>query len=461
MLLLAQYTEENGISLGKIFDKVKVSAEDYSDIVEKLAKTSLGDVLDGDKLSVEKLSKAIGSSDSIILGYAQTLKDTSGNIDLTSASTEGMSEYLKKSGNMFGFAAIKATLFNAALNAGIMFAVSLAIQGIAKAFDKFNETVEESTEKVNNINSNISDLKSQLEELNNLEYKSDFDKQKITQLERELELQERILEIEQKRLYQNQIGTSFSDYFDSESLISQQQAEYNHYNKEGFDYLSRDYKSNISDLEKTENKIRALTNSLNNTDNEMERLDIQEAINEAEEKHSRLMKDQQEIADQLTVNMGKYLTNYQTAQEAVESGLLTGSDLEKAQEMAEYWNQMYLSSLGIVTNIQQANGTYDNTDDLLMRKFGNISSTDLLSLSDEDKRIALSFSPDNIIGFEELQKKIAETKKDIGQLNDTDIDLTASLSISQTVDQLNTQIKPAFDSLQSAWNDILTDDGFA
>ncbi|GFH91539.1 hypothetical protein IMSAGC002_02796 [Lachnospiraceae bacterium] len=33
-------------------------------------------------------------------------------------------------------------------------------------------------------------------------------------------------------------------------------------------------------------------------------------------------------------------------------------------------------------------------------------------------------------------------------------------SISQTVDQLNTQLKPAFDSLQSAYQNIFTDDGF-
>ena len=33
------------------------------------------------------------------------------------------------------------------------------------------------------------------------------------------------------------------------------------------------------------------------------------------------------------------------------------------------------------------------------------------------------------------------------------------LSISDTVDQLNTQLKPAFDSLHSAYQDIFTDDG--
>lgn len=34
------------------------------------------------------------------------------------------------------------------------------------------------------------------------------------------------------------------------------------------------------------------------------------------------------------------------------------------------------------------------------------------------------------------------------------------LSISDTIDQLNTQLKPAFDSLKSAYQDIFTDDGF-
>lgn len=103
MLLLAQYTEENGIGLGKIFDKIKIDAEDYSGVIEKIVKTSLGDVLDGDRLSVEKLSETIGSSDSVILDYAQTLKDTNGNIDLTTASTEGLSSYLEKSGQMFNW----------------------------------------------------------------------------------------------------------------------------------------------------------------------------------------------------------------------------------------------------------------------------------------------------------------------------------------------------------------------
>ena len=144
-------------------------------------------------------------------------------------------------------------------------------------------------------------------------------------------------------------------------------------------------------------------------------------INQLIEDRNELLEKQQTIEDQLTVNAGKYLENYEVAKAAVESGLLTGEDLEKAESMAEYWNSLYQESLGIVTNIQKMRGTYDNTNDLLEEKFGNISRDDLASLSDDEKRIALSFDPNNDIGFEELKQQIAETKSDAEGLNATEI----------------------------------------
>ena len=338
------------------------------------------------------------------------------------ASLQGYKDFLQSTGQATEDLRLKTILLNTALTLLGSIAVQAVITGIANAFDKFNETVVESKEKVDDINSKISDLKTQLEELNGLEYKSDFDKQKISQLERELELQEKILEIEQKRLYQNQIGTRFSDYFDGDSLITKQQAEYDHNNKENFANLSRGFDTYTSSLEEIDAQLASLQEKLNSEDLiGHDRFMTEGEITELTEKRNDLLEKQQMIEDQLTVNMGEYLKNYQTAQEAVDSGLLTGSDLEKAESMAEYWNQMYQDSADIVTNIQKMNGTYDNTNDLLEEKFRGISRDDLASLSDDDKRIALSFSPDNIIGFEELQQKIAETKDDIIELNGTEV----------------------------------------
>jgi len=338
------------------------------------------------------------------------------------ASLRGYKDYLQFTGQATEDLRLQTILLNTALTFLGSIAVQAVITGIANAFDKFNETVVESKEKVDDINSKISELKTQLEELNGLEYKSDFDKQKISQLERELELQEKILEIEQKRLYQNQIGTRFSDYFDGDSLITKQQAEYDHNNKENFANLSRGFDTYTSSLEEIDARLVSLQEKLNSEDLiGHDRFITEGEIKELTEKRNDLLEKQQTIEDQLTVNMGEYLKNYQTAQEAVDSGLLTGSDLEKAESMAEYWNQMYQESADIVTNIQKMNGTYDDTVDKLEEKFGGISRDDLASLSDDDKRVALSFSPDNIIGFEELQQKIAETKGDIEDLNAIEI----------------------------------------
>lgn len=59
-----------------------------------------------------------------------------------------------------------------------------------------------------------------------------------------------------------------------------------------------------------------------------------------------------------------------------------------------------------------------------------------------------------LLSWDELIAKIKEV-----QSSTSNFETPTPLSISQTVDQLNTQLKPAFDSLQSAYQDIFTDDG--
>lgn len=58
-----------------------------------------------------------------------------------------------------------------------------------------------------------------------------------------------------------------------------------------------------------------------------------------------------------------------------------------------------------------------------------------------------------LLSWDELIAKIKEAQN--STVNENPI---SSLSITETIDQLNTQLKPAFDSLQSAWKDIFTTD---
>ena len=403
-----------GNLFGIDISKIKNLKKHYDEAGEAILHWN--DKLSNGKADIESFNSTLVQNNASFKEYLSTTsKDAP-------ASLNGYKNYLQQTGQATEDLRLKTILLNTALTFLGSIAVQAVITGIVQAFDKFNETVVESKEKVDDINSKISDLKSQIEELNNLEYKSDFDNQKISQLERELELQEKILEIEQKRLYQNQIGTKFSDYFDKDSLVTKKNAEYDRNNKEGFSNLSRAFKTYESSLNDIDSELDSLQEKLN-SENLIghDRFMTEGKIAKLTEKRNDLLEKQQTIEDQLTLNMGEYLKNWQTAQEAVDSGLLTDSDLEKAESMAEYWDSLYKDSLGIVTNIQKMGGRYDNTNDLLEEKFGNISRDDLVSLSDDDKRIALSFDSDNIIGFEELKQRIEETKGDIEELNAIEI----------------------------------------
>lgn len=426
-----------GIDISKIKDLKK----HYGEAGEAI--TIWNNKLKSGKADIEEFNYSVVQNNASLKEY---LKTTSKDAP---ASLKGYRDYLQSTGQATEDLRLKTILLNTALTFLGTIAVQAIITGIANAFDKFNETVEESQEIVGGINSKISDLKSQIEELNSLEYKSDFDNQKISQLEKELELQQEILKVEQKRLYQNQIGTKFSDYFDEDSLITKQTAQYDRYNKEGFKYLSVRFEADKSSLAEVESEINSLQDKLDNGSlTGHGRFEIEGKLEKLTEKRNGLLKEQQSIEEQLIINSGEYLKNWQTAQEAVDSGLLTDSDLDKAKSMAEYWYQLYKTSSDMVTNIQKMGGRYDNTNDLLEEKFKGISRDDLASLSDDDKRIALSFDPDNIIGFEELQEKIAETKGEIEGLNDTPITFTIA-DHEEAIDNIQSSISTLRSALDS------------
>ncbi len=72
-------------------------------------------------------------------------------------------------------------------------------------------------------------------------------------------------------------------------------------------------------------------------------------------------------------------------------------------------------------------------------------------LTPEDLEIAYTIKNVGNMTFEELQAEIEKTKEML-------VDEPISQSLSQTIDRLNTQLKPAFDSLKSAYQDIFIGD---
>ncbi|MDE7425426.1 MAG: hypothetical protein K2N51_17345 [Lachnospiraceae bacterium] len=175
LLLLAQYTENgkgflnSGIELGGLFDNLKVNVNSYKEIIDDFKNIeSFDEFLDFDTNTInwDELSKAIGITDTRLRSYLETLDDGKGNIDNASASVEGLSKHLKKTGQMFDFTAIKATLLNTALNAGIMLAVSVALQSIVKGLDHFINRVKYAQEAMKEAQKAIDESQNKLKSAN-------------------------------------------------------------------------------------------------------------------------------------------------------------------------------------------------------------------------------------------------------------------------------------------------------
>lgn len=172
--MVAQITE-NGIKLGGFLEKFKVQVDDYANVVDKFSKLNLKlqkFKLDDGSLNWNAISEAIGGADECAMSYFKTLDKGNGVINNSSVSIQGMSAYLKETGQSFNFAAVKATLLNTALNAGIFLAVSLVIQGITKALNNYIHASEIAREKSSELtdswveeNSSIDDSISKYKEL--------------------------------------------------------------------------------------------------------------------------------------------------------------------------------------------------------------------------------------------------------------------------------------------------------
>lgn len=90
----------------------------------------------------------------------------------------------------------------AAIVAGIAVAVGLAV----KAIDYFTTTAEEQQEKVNSLSNDLSSLRSEYEQLASSDNLSEADQQRLTILEKEIELNEKLLAQEAQKAYSMTYG---------------------------------------------------------------------------------------------------------------------------------------------------------------------------------------------------------------------------------------------------------------
>ena len=185
MFTLAQYTEKGegllgtGIELGGLFNSIKLDATSYEKVIKDFKRSSFDKPkfkLDDGSTDWDAIAKSIKGCDDVALSYFKTLEKEKGNINNAAASTQGLASHFQSAGLSAGFAAIKTTLLNTALNAGIGLIITFIGQGVVKFIqgqEKARQSAEdaanaykESSLAINDQAAKYKELKAALEEAN-------------------------------------------------------------------------------------------------------------------------------------------------------------------------------------------------------------------------------------------------------------------------------------------------------
>ena len=357
-----------------------------------------------------------------------------------------------------------------------------------------NLTVEEQTAKVNELKSSYEELKSEYDTLSQKQDITDTEKRRLEYLERRLELDERILKAEEHQLFEEKTGNKFTDRFDEDNYNTQYRNEKNEHsdwnilngfvpqnilpNKESYDYLSDLYNKKKDDIKVTQGQIEELTRYRDAVKKGSDEWNIYQAtIDQLQNIQTDALKDLENSADQMTTNLGKYADNIEYFEERLASGDLSEEEAAIAQAHLNNWQELYNSTERMIAEIQKLNGTFDDTDDRMAKsirslyddrgsvdrdayshdEFGYEKLLEYTSkLTPEQKELWLTTTA-GIHDAEEAIKAFENELAGVEALSDTD--LTPSININGVISDIEKQVKPVMDAIQSAWADAYDEEG--
>lgn len=304
--------------------------------------------------------------------------------DGTGDIAEKYNAYMKEASS--ATSAFGATLKTVAVNVGIMLAINGAIKLAQYAWDKFNTTVEESQSTLSETQSTISDLKAKITELNAIPDNelTQGQRDKLENLQQQLATQEKLEEIEQRRLARETIGNgNFADYFDKDSykgaigdIVEKSGKSINDSYRWINEYknIGNKIKNIQSDIESTKslNKNGVYDKYLTTLDNKLDN-----AFNRQKERSAKL----EEIQADLLSQQEKLQGWKETIQSYKDDGYLVGSDLDVANQELDEIDQ-YLQN--IQTHINDINDTiYSGTGEDWKTQLASKTKYSLKNLYDE------------------------------------------------------------------------------
>lgn len=467
------------IALGGLFDSFKVQVNEYAEIINKFNNLDLSQrkYLGADgKANWEAIAKAIGTTDARAIEYFKTLDNGKGTIDNSSASVEGMSVYLKKTGQAFDFAALKASLLNAALNAGIMIAFAVAIKAVEYAWDQANTTVAEVQERIDDLTDSISSLETEYNNLKDAgsENLTDAEQARLQYLEDRIEREKELKELEEARLIREKYGNGFTDYFDEDNYNQ----KYSKFKEEYFGgYHNNDVaalavgikteKQNVIDMGssideylESQEKLKQYIEQMNNHEPGDNSYEMAKSMYDKEIKKSEdlLSKVQEEYQNYKTVQY-EAQNEIDSMKADLENPNLTKTDKDNIQAMIDRYQQMIDIANYFVGQMRDIPGVPLDTDtDTYYNWFNKLSDDEKdLTHSDEFKQ-ALEEQKEGLNGVALSAENYDAALQSIQSTQDDTTESIAKTK-SEMIDTIN-DMSDGFDVLDKIYKDVKDGDVF-
>lgn len=414
------------------------------------------------------------------------------------ASLNGYRSYLNATGQSTDALRLKTVLMTSAMSIGFSFALQAVFQLIQAGVtviddwihrvEKANEAMDEAITEYDSAKSSLESINSELEDQNKkmdellakdkLTYAEKGQLEELQAITKELLLQQ---DIEQRR-----VDNASKDV--AEKTVDAYKKQYGKYDKTKEDlqeklsydnFLLPESSNDVLGMIVAYTRAKELLDQSqkefddalkNGEDTTWLAQDVQSNIDAVNDYRQALGENISDLHDKRTALENEYDKAIEKRQSGIEP--LTSLDIEVIETyesiydtirlIYEYtdpnkWNSMEIS------NIFNTEGIEKTKEELIsMYKSGELSSAEML---EQFPKLNQAIKESEIIAgegsdaFKEFFNEIAaladQTEDTVNGVLDK---AKVSLSISDTVEQLNTQLKPAFDSLQSAWNDIFTTD---
>lgn len=411
-----------------------------------------------------------------------------------------------------GTVAAGTTLSMGALLA-IIAAIGVVIYAGVKAWDYYTTTVKEVEEQIKQTKSKIEELQSEIDNLNSIDNRNEYENSKLATLKEELAIQKDLLEIEEKRRIAEKYGEKFEDAFDEDNenvkirklltgqdasglslfgnkvstyianLISKESKAFyensigvydnipNEIIKNVFDSLNKNLGSVETTLRNFENKKIANNNISNLLADKYSKLEVEKSKDNPNER--RIQKLTEEIHE-LENNQSNLKQEYELAlldvQQLFDQSVIEAEQIkqEKGTDSKQY--KVYESLIdklnAYLVNEKKENGTYDffesydfskaiKNDEEALKELINSEENDLDIKSELSSKYPdlISLMNKEGITIDELIQKYKELSE---ESTDT---LDSKLSKAGMIDAI-TDLSDGFDKLDEIYADVFDKGSF-